>query len=111
MRNLLRAAEIAGLPLTFHIAHRTSGCYGIFDEPGLPGLTESLVKYPNLIFFGHSVAFWSEISEMQTPVERFLYPAGKVPSYGVVYEPLSLHLSGKEVEYEIRKLLFNLYAE
>ena len=40
-----------------------------------------------------------------------LYPAGKVPSYGVVYEPLSLHLSGKEVEYEIRKLLFNLYAE
>ena len=78
MRNLLRAAEIAGLPLTFHIAHRTSGCYGIFDEPGLPGLTESLVKYPNLIFFGHSVAFWSEISEMQTPMERFLYPAGKV---------------------------------
>ena len=83
MRNLLRAAEIAGLPLTFHIAHRTSGCYGIFDEPGLPGLTESLVKYPKLTFLGHSVAFWSEISEMQTPMERFLYPTGKVKE-GVV---------------------------
>ena len=78
MRNLMRAAEIAKLPLTFHIAHRNDGCYGIVDAPGLPGLTESLVKYPNLIFFGHSVGFWSEISEMETPMERFLYPTGKV---------------------------------
>ena len=83
MRNLFRAAEIAGLPLTFHIAHRLGGCYGIYDQPGLPGLTETLVKYPKLIFFGHSVAFWSEISEMQTMQERFLYPTGKVKE-GVV---------------------------
>lgn len=39
-----------------------------------------------------------------------LYPAGKARSHGLVYEPLSLHLSGN-VEYEIGKLLFNLYAE
>ena len=38
-------------------------------------------------------------------------PLAKPPSHGLVYEPLSLHLSGKEVEEETRKLLFNLYAE
>lgn len=83
MRNLFRAVEQVGLPLTFHIAHRLGGCYGIYDEPGLPGLAETLVKYPKLTFLGHSVGFWSEISEMKTPDERFSYPAGKVKE-GVV---------------------------
>ena len=83
MRNLFRAVEQVGLPLTFHIAHRLGGCYGIYDEPGLPGLAETLVKYPKLTFLGHSVGFWSEISEMKTPDERFSYPSGKVKE-GVV---------------------------
>ena len=83
MRNLLRAVEKVGLPLTFHIGHRLGGCYGIYDEAGLPGLTESLIRYPDLIFFGHSVAFWSEISVMETADERIHLSAGKVKE-GVV---------------------------
>lgn len=83
MRNLFRAVEKVGLPLTFHIGHRLGGCYGIFDEPGLPGLTESLIRYPELIFFGHSIAFWSEISVMETADERILCSRSKVKE-GVV---------------------------
>lgn len=78
MQNLFRAAEISGLPMTIHIAHKLYGCYGIFDEQGLPGLEETLKKYPKLKIFGHSAAFWAEISRIENPDDRFGYPQGKV---------------------------------
>lgn len=83
MRNFFRAVEIAGLPLTFHLGHRIDGCYGIYDEPGLPGLEETLCKYPRLRMLGHSQGFWSEISVLERPGDRNDYPTGKVKE-GVV---------------------------
>ena len=78
MKNLFRAAEKSGLPMTIHIAHQIGGCYGIYDDAGLPGLEETLKNYPNLKIFGHSAAFWAEISMLENPKDRMSYPAGKV---------------------------------
>ena len=78
MQNLFRAAEKVGLPVTVHVTHKINGCYGICDAPGLPGLAETLALYPNLKIFGHSAAFWAEISELDSIADRFDYPAGKV---------------------------------
>ena len=78
VRNLFRATEKAGLPLTFHIATRYEDTYGIVDEPGLPGLESSLQEFPNLKFFGHSQAFWCEISEYDDVRLRGGYPTGAV---------------------------------
>ena len=78
MKNLFRATEKAGLPMTIHVTHQIGGVYGIYDEPGLPGLAETLQNYPNLKIFGHSAAFWAEISELEKPSDREGYPKGKV---------------------------------
>lgn len=78
MRNFFRAVQKAGLPMTFHLGHRLDGCYGIYDEPGLPGLEETLQTYPNLVMLGHSQTFWAEISELDTVAARNGYPTGKV---------------------------------
>ena len=78
MQNLFRAAELSGLPMTIHIADKIGGCYGIYDKPGLPGLAKTLEKYPNLRIFGHSAAFWAEISEITDQAGRAGYPTGKV---------------------------------
>lgn len=78
MQNLFRAAEKVGLPVTIHVTHRIGGCYGIYDEPGLPGLAETLGAHPNLKIFGHSAAFWAEISELDLVSDRTGYPKGKV---------------------------------
>ncbi len=78
MQNLFRAAQLLEMPLTFHLGCRKDGCYGIIDEPGLPGLEETLQRYPKLQFLGHSTPFWSEISVLSTPGSRAGYPKGKV---------------------------------
>ncbi len=68
--NFFRHAEIAGMPVTIHMSHRNGGGYGLYDEAGLPGLTEILRRFPKLKILGHSSAFWSELSELQFPFER-----------------------------------------
>jgi len=78
MQNFFRAAEKSGLPLTFHLAHRLGGCYGVYDPPGLPGLAETLQRFPTLRMLGHSQAFWAEISELDVVSDRMGYPKGKV---------------------------------
>ena len=78
MQNLFRAVEKSGLPMTFHLAHRLGGIYGIYDEPGLPGLAETLERFPGLRMFGHSQTFWAEISELELVSDRMGYPTGKV---------------------------------
>ncbi len=76
---LFRACERYGLPLTFHIAPQIGGCYGLYDEPGLPLLENALRKFPDLIFLGHSQPFWAEIGELYPP-QRNTYPSGPVTS-------------------------------
>ena len=78
MTNLFRAVEAVGLPMTIHLAHRYGRCYGIYDEVGLPGLDETLTRFPNLKIFAHSQTFWAEIGQLELPASRGGYPTGKV---------------------------------
>lgn len=84
VRNLFRAAEKAALPVLFHIAPRIGNYYGLYDEPGLPLLEESLRTFPKLTFLGHSQAFWAEIGRLETPGLRAGYPTGPIEEEGVV---------------------------
>jgi predicted TIM-barrel fold metal-dependent hydrolase len=83
-QNLFKHAEAAGLPLTFHIATAIGGTYGLFDEPGLPQLEASLARFPNLVFLGHSQAFWAEMGPLEKPSDRTDYPPYPIAEEGVV---------------------------
>lgn len=74
--NFFAQVEEAGLPLTFHVAPKFGGCYGVVDEPGLPRLERVLKAFPKLVFLGHSQPFWAEIGK--DPEGRSAYPKGKV---------------------------------
>lgn len=85
--NLFRACEVAGLPVLFHVAPARGGKYGLYDEPGLPRLEKALQAFPDLVFLGHSQAFWVEVAPLPadlpdaTALARFRgsYPGGPVP--------------------------------
>ena len=99
VQNLLRNAEKVGLPVTFHLSPFLGGYYGLYDDPGLPQLEETLSKYPKLKFFGHSQVFWAEMGPLATVASRRGYPKepitveGAVPrlmrKYGNLYGDLS----------------------
>lgn len=82
--NFFKCVEKVGFPLTFHLAPSLGNFYGIYDEPGLPGLEYCLNRFPQLIFLGHSQPFWAEISELEKPYDRFGYPNYPVRKEGVV---------------------------
>ena len=83
---LFKAAEDVGLPVDFHMAPFVDDDYGLADLPGLPGLELCLQRYPKLRFFGHSAAFWCEISSYAGQAARFGYPAGKIEGEGRIQE-------------------------
>lgn len=76
--NLFYHCERCDMPVIFHIAPTIGGCYGLYDEPGLPRMEKMLKKHPNLKFIGHSQPFWAEISGDIAEDARNGYPAGKV---------------------------------
>ncbi len=78
MTNLFRAIEVMQWPMTIHVAHRYGRCYGIYDEAGLPGLDETLARFPGMKVFAHSQTFWAEIGKLDVPADRAGYPTGKV---------------------------------
>jgi len=84
VENLFRHCEATGMVVTFHIGPRIGGCYGLYDEPGLPLLEGALRKFPGLIFLGHSQPFWAEIAALETPEARGGYPKGPVKEEGAV---------------------------
>lgn len=84
VQNLFKHVQDSGLPLTFHIGPQIGNDYGLYDDPGLPQLERSLQAFPKLKFFGHSQAFWAEISRLETPGDRFGYPSSPVQDEGVV---------------------------
>ena len=84
VQNLFKHCEALQMPLTFHIAHKIGGVYGLYDEPGLPLLEGALSRFPGLIFLGHSQAFWSEIAPLETIESREGYPKGPVGEGGAV---------------------------
>jgi len=84
VQNLFKAAEAAGLPLTFHLAYTLGGLYGLYEEPGLKKLEKALQKFPKLKFFGHSQTFWAEMDANVTAVGRKGYPKGKITEEGAI---------------------------
>jgi hypothetical protein len=86
MLNFFKHVEIAGLPLTFHIARCIDNVYGIYDEPGLPLLEQTLQKFPGINFLGHSQTFWAEIGTLRKEDDRRGYPDYPVDAEGVIPE-------------------------
>ncbi len=84
MENLFQHAQANGLSVTFHIAPKQGGFYGIVDHLGLPLLEGALRKFPELKFLGHSQPFWAEISGDLKEEQRNGYPKGKVAEGGAV---------------------------
>ena len=82
--NVFRQTEEMELPLIFHIGPTIGGCYGCYDELGLPRLEKVLKACPKLILCGHSQPFWAEISADVTQEARNTYPKGKVAPGRVV---------------------------
>jgi predicted TIM-barrel fold metal-dependent hydrolase len=91
MENLFRHAQENELPLTFHIAPKMGGYYGIVDDLGLPGLGGALRKFPRLNFLGHSQPFWAEISGDLTEEKRNSYPKGNVAPGGATVRLFRAH--------------------
>ena len=85
-RNMRFFAQVEemGLPLTFHVGPTQFGCYGCYDEVGLPRLETVLQSFPKLTFLAHSQPFWAEISADVTQETRQGYPKGKVTPGRVV---------------------------
>lgn len=84
MQNLFRCAEIADMPVTFHISPYNGYSYGVVDDWGLPQLEETLRRFPKLKLFGHSQTFWAEIGKINKVDERFGYPKGGITEEGRV---------------------------
>ena len=72
--NLFAACEALEIPVTFHTSPPEAITYGLIDELGLPRFERTLQKFPNLVFFGHSASFWSELSGDLTPGQKEGYP-------------------------------------
>jgi len=79
---LLKACAQVGFPVTFHTITAEVNTYGLIDAIGLPGLEKVLGMFPNLKMFGHSQAFWSEISGAVTAQEKNGYPKTPVKPGG-----------------------------
>jgi uncharacterized protein len=82
--NLLEACSRVGFPVTFHTSTTGTGDYGLVDEIGFPRFEKVLKNFPNLIFFGHSQAFWAEISGEVSLEDKISYPNGPVLPGGAV---------------------------
>lgn len=86
VQNLFHHAEKAGLPLTFDLSPVHDGAYGLYDAAGLPGLEESLKRFPELTFIGHSSPFWAELGPLDNHSGRFGNPPYPVRKEGRVFE-------------------------
>jgi predicted TIM-barrel fold metal-dependent hydrolase len=91
VQNLFRAADENEMPLTFHISSSIGGDYGLYDNPGLPQLEECLKRFPKLKLFGHSQAFWAEISVLNQKSDRNGYPGYGILEEGAVQKLMRKH--------------------
>ena len=84
MQNLFKACEEVGLPVTFHMTTMTGWSYGVVDDGGLPELEICLQRFPKLRFFGHSGAFWSEMTVCSSMQERQSRGKGPIREEGAI---------------------------
>jgi predicted TIM-barrel fold metal-dependent hydrolase len=82
--NLLHHCNQHRMPVTFDMATKIGGTYGVYEEPGLPYLERALNEFPDVIFLGHSPPFWAEIAVLEPVESRSGYPKGPVKQEGVV---------------------------
>jgi uncharacterized protein len=81
---LLSACARVEFPVTFHTVTPEVRGYGVLDDPGFPRFEQALRRLPELKFFGHSAAFWSEISGELEPGAKNGYPKGPVKPGGAL---------------------------
>ena len=98
VQNLIRCAAKVGLPIVYDGSAQRAGDFGIYDDPGLPMLENTLLEYPELIVFGHGPVFWNEIGALDTVAQRGVY----FSPYGKQYMNLP---SGPVTEGTVPKLL------
>jgi hypothetical protein len=79
------------MPVLFHLTGQVGGVYGMIDEPGLTGLEAALKLFPETIFIGHALAFWSEIDGALDPKDRDTYPKGPVARPGRLCELMTTY--------------------
>ncbi len=84
VQNLLKGAEDAGLPVTFHISPQEGRGYGLVDDTGLPQIEECLRRFPKLRLLGHSQTFWCEIAADPSPNDRVRYTDAPVAEEGAI---------------------------
>lgn len=83
VQNLLRCAEIVGLPVIYDGSDQLEGDFGLYDDPGLPQLEHTLQRYPDLTILGHGPTFWAELGKLETPGERaIIFKTGSVDQVG-----------------------------
>ena len=109
LQQLFAAAEKHNMPVLFHMSGEEGFSYGICDKPGLTMLEESLKKFPNLKFIGHSQTFWHEMTgEAATDKESRnqwgqgpVKEGGRVPhlfeNYPNLYGDLSANSGGQAI--------------
>ncbi|MBR5521600.1 MAG: amidohydrolase family protein [Oscillospiraceae bacterium] len=109
IQRTFRAAEKLNMPILFHMSPEEGYSYGICDKPGLPMLEDSLKKYPDLKFIGHSQTFWIEMSG-DAPADKEsrnqwgsgpVTPGGRIPylfeNYPNLYGDLSANSGGQAI--------------
>jgi len=95
VQNLFKHAEDVGLPVIYDGSDQVGGDFGLYDEPGLPQLEQTLQRFPKLIILGHGPVFWSEIGRLEAPAENAVFrpcagqfkrprPSGPIEEEGVV---------------------------
>lgn len=84
LHNLLKHVQDVGFPFIFDATGRKDTWYGLYDDPGMPQLEDCLRKFPGVAFLGHGPAFWAEIGQLETPADRYGYPAYPIKEEGVV---------------------------
>lgn len=89
LMHLFAACEQVGFPILFHTVTPECDSYGLLDDIGFPRFERVLQRFPKLVFLGHSMGFWSEISgDLSTAAEKNGYPKGPVKPGGRLVELL-----------------------
>ena len=87
-KNLFHHCGKAQMPALFHLANKVGGVYGPADDLGMPRLEALLKEFPDTVFIGHAMSFWSEIDGNLKEEDRSGYPAGKIEKPGRLVELL-----------------------
>lgn len=70
VQNLFKCAAKVGLPVTWDGSDQVGGDFGLYDDPGLPQMEHTLLRFPNLTVVAHGPVFWAELTRLETPAER-----------------------------------------